>query len=217
MREVHEGICGNHSGSQSLVHKLIRAGYYWPTMQKDAQAYVRACDKCQRFNNIIRQPTKELTPMMVPWPFTQWGLDIIGPFPTTIRQLKFLVVGIDYLTKWVEVKALATSWRKMYEASSRGTSSTGTRSLESWSRTTGSSSTMSHSRIFSHNWGSRIMTPHPPTLRPTNKLRSRTDPCLKLSRLDSRREMVYGQMSYQVYCGCTRRRPEHLQEKHPFD
>ena len=46
MREVHEGICGNHSGSRSLVHKLIRARYYWLTMQKDAQAYVKACDKC---------------------------------------------------------------------------------------------------------------------------------------------------------------------------
>ena len=45
MREVHEGICGNHSGSQSLVHKLIRAGYYWLTMLKDAQTYVKACDK----------------------------------------------------------------------------------------------------------------------------------------------------------------------------
>ena len=46
MREVHEGICINHSGARSLVHKLIRAGYYWPTMLKDAQAYVKACDKC---------------------------------------------------------------------------------------------------------------------------------------------------------------------------
>ena len=53
MREVYEGICENHSGSQLLAHKLIRAGYYWPTMQKDAQTYVKACDKCQRFNNII--------------------------------------------------------------------------------------------------------------------------------------------------------------------
>ena len=60
MREVHEGICRNHSGSRSLVHKLIRAGYYWPTMQADAEA----CDKCQRFSNIIRRPTEELTPMM---------------------------------------------------------------------------------------------------------------------------------------------------------
>ena len=66
MREVHEGICGNHSGARSLVHKLIRAGYYWPTMMKDAQAYVKAYDKCQRFSNLIRQPSKELTPMTAP-------------------------------------------------------------------------------------------------------------------------------------------------------
>ena len=72
MREVHEGICGNHSGSRSLVHKLVRVGYYWPTMQKDAEAYVKGCDKCQRFSNIIRQPTEELAPMTAPWPFAQW-------------------------------------------------------------------------------------------------------------------------------------------------
>ena len=64
MREVHEGICGNHSRSRSLVHKLIQAGYYWPTMQKDTQTYIKACEKCQRFSNIIRQPSEELTPMI---------------------------------------------------------------------------------------------------------------------------------------------------------
>uniref|UniRef100_A0A7N2MBY2 Uncharacterized protein n=1 Tax=Quercus lobata TaxID=97700 RepID=A0A7N2MBY2_QUELO len=112
MREVHEGICENHSRSRSLVHKLVRAGYYWPTMQKDAEAYVKSCDKCQRFSNIIRQPTEELTPMTAPWPFTQWGLDIMGPFPTAVRQLKFLVVGIDYFTKWVEAEVLATITEK---------------------------------------------------------------------------------------------------------
>ena len=46
MREVHEGICGNHLGVRSLVHKLIKIGYYWPTIQKDAEAYVKTCDKC---------------------------------------------------------------------------------------------------------------------------------------------------------------------------
>ena len=71
MREVHKGICGNHLGARSLVHKLIRAGYYWPTMLKDAQAYVKTCDKCQRFSNLIRQPSEELTPMTTPWSFTQ--------------------------------------------------------------------------------------------------------------------------------------------------
>ena len=112
MKEVHEGICRNHSGARSLVHKLIRTGYYWPTMLKDAQAYVKACDKCQRFRNLIRQPSEDLTPITAPWPFAQWGLDIIGPFPTTLRQLKFLVVGIDYFTKWVEVEPLPLSRRK---------------------------------------------------------------------------------------------------------
>ena len=71
MREVHKGIYGNHSRSRSLVHKLVRAGYYWPTMQADAEGYVKACDKCQRFSNIIRQPTEELAPMTAPWPFAQ--------------------------------------------------------------------------------------------------------------------------------------------------
>ena len=54
MREVHEGIYGNHSGAWSLVHKLIRARYYWPTMLKNAQAYVKTYDKCQRFSNLIK-------------------------------------------------------------------------------------------------------------------------------------------------------------------
>ena len=62
MREVHEGIYKNHLGAQSLVHKLTRARYYWPTMLKDAQAYVKACDKCQRFSNFIKQSSEELTP-----------------------------------------------------------------------------------------------------------------------------------------------------------
>ena len=84
MREVHEGIYRNHLGARSLVHKLIRAGYYWPTMMKDAQAYVQSCDKYQRFRNFIKQPSEELTPMTAPWPFAQWGLDIMGPFPMAI-------------------------------------------------------------------------------------------------------------------------------------
>ena len=93
-REVHEGICKNHSGSQSLVHKLVWAGYYWSTMQKDAQAYVKTYNKCQRFGKVIKQPTEELTPMMALWPFAQWGLDIMGSFSIAIRQLKFLVVKL---------------------------------------------------------------------------------------------------------------------------
>ena len=107
LREVHEGACGNHSGARSLVHKVIRSGFYWPTIQADAKAYVKVCDQRQRFSNIPRQPAEYLTPMIAPWPFAQWGLDILGPFPTGTRQMKFLVVGIDYFTKWVEAEPLA--------------------------------------------------------------------------------------------------------------
>ena len=81
-------------------------------MLKDTQAYVKACDKCQRFSNFIRQQSEELTPMTAPWPFAQWGLDIMGPFPMALRQLKFLVVGIDYFTKWVEAEPFATITEK---------------------------------------------------------------------------------------------------------
>ncbi|XP_050247037.1 uncharacterized protein LOC126694685 [Quercus robur] len=107
LREVHEGACGNHSRARSLVHKVVRAGYYWPNMQADAKAYVKVCDQCQRFSNVPRQPSEYLTPMVASWPFAQWGLDILGPFPLGVRQMKFLVVGIDYFTKWVEAEPLA--------------------------------------------------------------------------------------------------------------
>ena len=50
--------------------------------------------------------------MTTPWPFTQWGLHIMGPFLTVARQLKFLIVSIDYFNKWVEVEALATIMEK---------------------------------------------------------------------------------------------------------
>ena len=70
--------------------------------------YVKACDKCQSFGNLVRQPTEELTPITALWPFAQWGLDIMGPFQVAFRQLKFLVVGINYFTNWVKVEALAT-------------------------------------------------------------------------------------------------------------
>nr|XP_023900752.1 uncharacterized protein LOC112012608 [Quercus suber] len=107
LREVHEGASGNHSGARSLGHKVVRAGYYWPTIQADAKAYVRVCNQCQHFSNVPRQPLEYLTPIMAPWPFAQWDLDILGPFPTGTRQIKFLVVGIDYFTKWVEAEPLA--------------------------------------------------------------------------------------------------------------
>ncbi|CAL8107476.1 unnamed protein product [Prunus armeniaca] len=79
--EIHGGICGNHSGTRSLAHKVIRQGYFWPSLHTDAQAFTQKCDKCQRFANIHQLPAEPLTAMVSPWPFAQWGLDLIGPMP----------------------------------------------------------------------------------------------------------------------------------------
>ena len=70
-------------------------------MQKEAQEYVRKCDQCQRFAPNIHQPGGVLNPLSSPWPFAQWGLDIVGHFPKVIGNKKYLLVGIDYFTKWV--------------------------------------------------------------------------------------------------------------------
>ena len=69
LREVYEGACGNHSGARALVHKIVLAGYYWPTIQANAKTYVNVCDQCQCFSNVPKQPLEYLTPMMALWPF----------------------------------------------------------------------------------------------------------------------------------------------------
>uniref|UniRef100_A0A2N9J973 Integrase catalytic domain-containing protein n=1 Tax=Fagus sylvatica TaxID=28930 RepID=A0A2N9J973_FAGSY len=96
----------------SQFREIVRAGYYWPSMQADTNKFVQHCDKCQRFANLLHSPPEILIPMKTPWPFVQWGLDIIGPFPIERRQLKILVVAIDYFTKWVEAEPLATITEK---------------------------------------------------------------------------------------------------------
>jgi hypothetical protein len=104
IREVHEGICGNHLGTRSLVGKIIRQGYYWPTMSKDCEEFVRKCEKCQLHATIPRLPPTELTAIASPCPFAQWGLDILGPLTPTKGGCKYLFVAVDYFTKWVEAE-----------------------------------------------------------------------------------------------------------------
>ena len=106
LREIHEGICGNHSGPRSLVGKTIRVGYFWPTMQKDMVELVKKCDKCQWFRNVQHIPRELLMSISSPWPFSTWKIDIVGPLPRGKKQVKFLLVAIDYFTKWVEVEPL---------------------------------------------------------------------------------------------------------------
>ena len=108
LEEVHGGIYGGHIGAKSLARKIIRAGYFWPTMQQDATDFVKECNSCQRYGNVQRVSGEKMTVITSPWLFAQWGIDIMGPLPQGKRQVKFLLVTIDYFTKWVEANTLAT-------------------------------------------------------------------------------------------------------------
>ncbi|XP_074556260.1 uncharacterized protein LOC141812118 [Curcuma longa] len=107
MREIHQGCCGNHIGGRTLVRKILLAGYFWPTMQADADQLVRTCLSCQKHQTMSHQPTELLKTSSVSCPFDQWGMDIVGPFPLGPGQKKFLLVAVDYFSKWVEVEPLA--------------------------------------------------------------------------------------------------------------
>jgi len=52
LEEIHERVCRDHSGLRSLVSKVVKTGYFWPTMQVDARELVKKCDKCQTFGNV---------------------------------------------------------------------------------------------------------------------------------------------------------------------
>ena len=105
--DVHDGICGQHLGAKALAKKVLRAGYFWPNMLKDAKHYVNLCEKCQRHGDMHLAPPAELISLVSPWPFAWWGIDLLGPFPKADGQLKYLVVAIDYSTKWIEAEPLA--------------------------------------------------------------------------------------------------------------
>ncbi|GJX51010.1 retrotransposon protein, putative, ty1-copia subclass [Tanacetum coccineum] len=107
IREVHEGACGMHAGSRSVIAKIMRQGYYWPTMHRDAKEELNKCDSCQIHALVPRLPNTRLTSIMSPWPFYQWGLDIMRPLSEGPSKLKFIIVAIDYFTKWMEAKPLA--------------------------------------------------------------------------------------------------------------
>ena len=90
-----------------MSNRALTQGYWWPNIQKEVQEYVKKCDQCQKFAPNIHQPGGVINPLSSPWPFAQWGLDIVGPFPKAAGNKKWLLVGTNYFTKWVEVEPLA--------------------------------------------------------------------------------------------------------------
>ena len=107
LTKLHEGVCGSHVEGRSLPHRAMTQGFWWPRMQKDAAEHVCRCEQCQKNAPLTHQPAGFLNPISSPWPFAQRGLDILGPFPRATGNRRFVLVVVDYFTKWVEAEALA--------------------------------------------------------------------------------------------------------------
>ena len=93
---------------RTLAHRAHTQGYYWPTMKSDAADFVKKCDPCQRMSPILKSPVQDLVSISSPWPFSQWGIDIVGLLPTAPAQKKLLLVDTDYFSKWIEADAFSS-------------------------------------------------------------------------------------------------------------
>ena len=103
MHELHDGPARGHFGGNTTTHKILHAGYYWPTLFKDAHEYARKCKVCQTLVGRERKAAFPLQPVNIQQPFEQWGLDIIGEInPNSSKQYKYILNTIDFFTKWVE-------------------------------------------------------------------------------------------------------------------
>jgi hypothetical protein len=114
LREVHEGICSTHASGHMIARKIQKAGYFSMTLEKDCIDYVRKCHKCQVYSDKVNMPPAPLFNLISPWPFAMWGIDVIEPVnPKASNGHRFILVAIDYFTKWVEANSYAHVTQKV--------------------------------------------------------------------------------------------------------
>jgi transposase InsO family protein len=121
LRENHEGTCGLHANSRTLVAKAFRSGFYYLSALHDARNIVQHCEACQRFATKPHAPASELHTIHVAWPFAQWGLDQVGPLSKSSRgSHTYLLVTVDKFSKWIEAVPVtnqeATTAVKFFES-----------------------------------------------------------------------------------------------------